>query len=456
MVDEYDSVVCIVGLGPAGIGAAVTLSKSTRAYRILCLDAGGSPRARHCSVLQQSDCNRERPCNMISGFGGCSLLGGGKVSDFPAGSGLASILGSVQSAREKLSEALGFLSDYVSLIEPDVTLTEIEKAEEYYGKQGFEFRYYDVHLYNQRELAIGYGRMMKELMSNGVSVHLNSEVTSIDLTEDGFKIVATEGRSTISVLAKYLVLGVGRLGLDFLRSLNAKLGLDGEENHLDVGVRLEFPTELVPDLSRPHGDLKLTFGDARTFCVCRDGKIAPYLLGDTYFADGHLALDYQTGLTNLGILVRLPPSGENEGISEEVRSRVRALSGGNLVYQTLSDFLGVQGQDSRNLYEPRRSIRLGQYGNVNQCFPEGISRRIKEAVRRFSSRFLPTAKWDVVWVFAPSMDYAGLLFPVGKDFSIASRLYMIGDCTGRFRGILQALCSGIICGESIIGDAHEK
>ena len=58
-------------------------------------------------------------------------------------------------------------------------------------------------------------------------------------------------------------------------------------------------------------------------------------------------------------------------------------------------------------------------------------------------------------IFAPEVDYNGLSFPVNSDFSIIPRLYLIGDCTGRFRGILQAFCSGSICAESIIDGENE-
>ena len=94
MRNDYNFEACIVGLGPAGIGAALTLSNSNLASRVLCLDAGHHPSIKSCSVLQNNSCKKEKPCQMISGFGGCSLLGAGKISAFPAGSKLGAILGS--------------------------------------------------------------------------------------------------------------------------------------------------------------------------------------------------------------------------------------------------------------------------------------------------------------------------------------------------------------------------
>jgi uncharacterized FAD-dependent dehydrogenase len=86
--------ICIVGLGPAGIAAALTFANSTCAKYVLCIDAGSYPSERHCAALENQSCKKEKLCQVISGFGGCSLISGGKISGYPAGNGLSSILGS--------------------------------------------------------------------------------------------------------------------------------------------------------------------------------------------------------------------------------------------------------------------------------------------------------------------------------------------------------------------------
>jgi len=95
-------------------------------------------------------------------------------------------------------------------------------------------------------------------------------------------------------------------------------------------------------------------------------------------------------------------------------------------------------------------------GDINQCFPNHLSAKIRKAVIYFTSRLLPKDSWEIVNVFAPEIDYGSLSFPIKSDFSIAKRMYLIGDCTGRFRGLLQAFCSGIICAEGIISNAYGK
>jgi len=454
-LSDYNSKVCIVGLGSAGIGAALTFLGSNLATSMLCLDAGTSTKNRFCSVLQNRNCKKERPCQMISGFGGCSLVGG-KISTFPAGSKLASILGSKDLAERKLSRALCLLNNYLPLQKPNITTNDIKKAKELFAKLGFEYRHYDAYFYDQEELRKGYQKIFSQLNSAGMSLLLNTELIQVDPEENGFKLVAKCDGQKITIFTKYLVIGVGRLGRSFLKSLNAKLNLNGKENHLDVGVRLEFPTDLYPEITRYHNDLKLLFKDARTFCVCKDGKIVPYFLENVFFTEGYYNPTDRSGFTNLGIMVRLKPSKQNETIFDEIKKKLLSASNGKPMYQKLPDYLNIGTQSCKSPESSKSSISFWVQGDVNQCFPHTISTKIREAIYYFVSKLLPRDRWDEVNVFAPEVDYSGLSFPVNSDFSIIPMTYLIGDCTGRFRGILQAFCSGIICAESVIGEENEK
>lgn len=448
--------VAIVGLGPAGIGAALTLAKSNRATRVLCLDAGNRPSMRSCSVVHDNYCKKEEPCQVVSGFGGCSLLSGGKVSAFPAGSALANILGSKALAERATSKAIDLFGSYVALKKPKIGSVDIRVATDLYKELGFEYKYYDAYVYSQGELREAYERIFGELKSSGMSLLLNTELIEVDRVEDGYKLTARRGDERLSISTKYIVLGLGRLGRTFLKSLNAKFNLDGKVNHLDVGVRLEFPKDICPDLTKYHNDLKLLFDSARTFCVCSDGKVAPYLLEDVFFTEGYYNPEYGSGFTNLGILIRLPPSRANERILEEIRKRCQRISKANLIYQRLSDYLANNCEKSEFPKMLNSSISFGVGADINQCFPEPVSGKIREAVYYFVSRLLPEDEWGEVNVFAPEVDYGGVCFPINSDFSIIPRMYLVGDCTGRFRGILQGFCSGIICGESIACGANEN
>ena len=456
MKGDYSSKVCIVGLGPAGIGSALTFLNSNLATHVLCLDAGTSPNNRSCSILQNSSCKKEKPCQMISGFGGCSLLSGTKISAFPAGSKLATILGSKDLAERKLSDTLDLFNNYLPLQKPNITQKAIKNAKELFDKLGFEYRYYDAYLYAPEELRKAYQKMFLQLNSADTSLLLNTELIQIHLEKNDFKLVAMHNDQKITIFTKYLLLGIGRLGRSLLKSVNTKLSLAGKGNHLDVGVRLEFPTDLYPDITKYHNDLKLLFNDARTFCVCKDGKIAPYFFEDVFFTEGYYNPMCRSDFTNLGIMIRLKKSKQNDTIFDEIKKKLLNATNDKPICQRLPDYLNISTKSGNPSKSLKSSISFWVQDDVNLCFPQPISTKIKEAVFYFSSRLLPKDRWDDVSVFAPEVDYGGLSFPVNSDFSIIPGMYLIGDCTGRFRGILQAFCSGVICAESIIGGENEK
>lgn len=448
MKDACFSTVCCIGLGPAGIGTVYTFSKSHLAQHTICLEAGVSLDNKNCHILQGGDCKSENPCQMITGIGGCALLSGGKMSGYPAGSGLVSVLGSADVTEEKLTDALQTLRDFLPVQETDVKIVP-ELAKERFRKLGFEYRYYPVFTFDQRDLTKAYKMILVKARSKGVRVFLNTEITDIKLEKDRFMLIGLRKNQEVKILTKYLILAVGRFGQKLLKSLSSRIETTHKEYHLDIGVRLEFPTDVYAHIDESHKDLKLLFDDARTFCVCKDGKVAPYRYGDMFLLEGYHSPIHKTGFTNLSIMIRVKPQWRGERFFDEIKRRVHRISGGKPVRQMLPEYLGSKSKSDFSA----SSVSFWQWGNVNKCFPTEISTRIRKAVHNFASRLLPEDQWWKVSVFAPEIDFR-LRFPIESDFSVIPRLHLVGDCTGRFRGILQAFCSGVVCAENIIGSEH--
>jgi hypothetical protein len=165
--NNYKTKVCIVGLGSAGIGAALKFLDSDLANDVMCLDVGNPLNDRSCSIIQNNSCKKEEPCQIISGFGGCSLFGS-KMSTFPAGGGLVKVLNSKDLAPRKLLEAFKLLRNYIPLQKPNITQSERKSARELFGKMGFEYKYYDAYLYNQEDLQKAYQKMVHLPYSRGI------------------------------------------------------------------------------------------------------------------------------------------------------------------------------------------------------------------------------------------------------------------------------------------------
>jgi len=444
--------ICIVGLGPAGIGAALTFWKHSLAKDLICIDAGHL-NTRVCPVLFDQECKKVEPCQVISGFGGCSLFGS-KMSLFPAGSGLTNILGSKEIAKGKIEKAFKLLSHYLPLCGMEITKIDTEKSKKFFGRLGFKYKHYDVYLYNPTELESMYHDLLLHLKSNGVRILTKTFLIDINLEKDQFIVQTKQAEKDFVIYTKYLVLGVGRLGFSLLRVLNSKFDLGGKETHLEVGVRIEFPTNLYPHIDKYHKDLKLLFDGARTYCLCKNGKVALYNIDGVCFTEGYFAPELTTDLTNVGILVRLRPSSHNEKILYEIKKRVLKLTKGKPGVQTLTEYLGRDLSSHKSTVPLKTSISYWEKVGVDQLFPSSISEKIKSAVDYFVTKIFPQDCWGDIIVFAPEVHYSGLSFPIKPDFSVVPGMYLIGECTGRFRGVLQAFTSGMICAESIIGEEN--
>jgi uncharacterized FAD-dependent dehydrogenase len=447
--------VCVVGLGPSGLGAALTLAKLGVGPELVCLDQGGSYSNRTCALLLGGACKGETPCQIICGFGGSLLLSGGKISAFPAGSGLAAILGDDGKASRKVEDAINTLRAFVPLEKPDIEQTKIDMSKELFENMGFAYKYFDVYHFHHDQLGKACEKIHSQLQSARVSVLLNSKLMDVDQEKRGFRVKVKQDGEELTILTEFLILGLGRSGKSILELMNTHLGLGGKRGQLDVGVRLEFPTHLLPPSAWYHGDLKLLFENARTFCVCKDGSIAPYVIDGVFFTEGRFTPRNRSGLTNLGIIKRYEPSDRNKILLQHIRERSIRQRNGRLVCESLTGYLDSTATVAKTSTPERTSDSFWVWGDVKSAFPASVSTEIREAVMYFAQRLIPRQHWERVKVFAPEVDYAGISFPVKPNFSIRPGLYIIGDCVGDFRGIAQAFCSGIICAESLVGDSYE-
>ncbi len=451
---EISAEVCIVGLGPAGLGVASELAGTRHASKVVCVEAGVDADKRFCTVLEGGACRRAEPCQITSGVGGAAVLSAGKVSALPAGRALVQILGDESRAVAALDEGLERFKQYVPLQNPDRSKPVIAQAAAEYSKYGFDFRYYDAYRYNRRDLVSGIDAMVSKMRQAGTSVLTESRVQTVEARHGGYDVYLAGPTGESRVRSTSVVIAGGRTAYRLISAVVGKLELGAGWSYPDVGVRLEFPTEIWPEIDRAHNDLKLHFGSSRTFCVCKDGWLAPYRVGDFFLLEGYSEPNERSGFTNLAVTVREPsPTGtQHEPLLDAIGTRLRSRSHGKPVRQRLSDYLKHVRSETRG---PRRSVErssviLYNWGNVEDCFPEAINSHIREAVTYFSQRLLPPSEYNSISVFAAELDYYWPQVQVDRTFqSNRVGLYFVGDAVGRFRGILQAFASGLVAAQSI-------
>lgn len=440
---------CVVGMGPAGIGAALALGNTGTSF--ICIDAGRLEHDRNCSALQHNLCSKEYPCSIIGGFGGCSLLSGGKISLYPAGSKFGELLGSVDEAKRQLNLAKEKWCSHINHQKISHELVDIELSRQGFEQMGFRYKYYETHQFSEKEIRDSF-EIIRPKIQRYADILSNSKLNNVVFANNRYFLYCNNLTTEFTIEAKNVIFAPGRLGRETLKLANQSLNLGAKPSRLDVGVRLEMPTELIANLIGNHGDLKLTFNNARTYCVCKGGRVASYYLEGIRFTEGLCDSTQQTNNTNLAILVRLDPSEHNEVVFSEIKKQSIEHFKGFPVFQSLNDYLGKSQNDTGKENCVQKQLSIAIAGNINLLFPEKIGQEIKQSVVYFLEKTIPKKYWSQIKVYGPEVDFNGLVFPIHCDFSVKSGVYVIGSATGHFRGILQSFCSGTICGESLLNN----
>lgn len=434
---------CVVGMGPAGIGVAHVFEQHDSSQKILYMDAGLGVEDRSCAAMGVDICARENPCKVISGFGGCSLLSGSKISLFPAGSGFQSILGSGSLAEYKLNEAKDVWLSLIGKHQNNASGNWALESEKY-KRKGFEYKYYEALSFSSEQVRSAFVGMAGRLKDKE-SLFTGCVLRSIDKIGPTYQLICEKDKSKIVIETPKVIMGLGKMGRKLYQDINEKFKISAVESHIDIGVRLEFPNEVVQGLLANHRDLKLKFGNARTYCVCQDGRVIPYFLEEAVFTEGICDDKERTGHTNLAIFCRFPATINNETLFGDIKNRV--IRNNNMpTIQGLSEYLG-EGPEGNTR---EGTLKYARYGNINNCFPQEIAIEIKDRVGYFVKQLVDKQNVNSVNVYGPEVDYNGLIFPVRSDFSVLDGLYIVGSGTGHFRGILQSFSSGLICANSIV------
>lgn len=449
--------VVIVGAGPAGIFAALELSRRGTG-RILMVEKGHGIARRRCPA-RQTACVGCTTCDIMTGWGGAGAFSDGKLT--------------------LTTEVGGWLSDFVER-------PELEQLIDYCDGLWLEFgATTDVHgpdaatattLQHEATLAgmklvpmairhLGTDRSPQVLDAMRVSleqrgVEVRTETAAARILSEAGAVTGVELSDGTVVSARAVIVAPGREGADWLADQAASLGMTLTNNAVDIGVRVECPAAIMERLTTPLYEAKLvystpTFGDTvRTFCMNPYGEVTTESYGDVVTVNGHSYAEERTEYTNFAVLV-------SQRFTEPFRdpitygrsiAKLANLLGDGILVQRYSDFKrGRRSTPDRilqGLAQP--TLSCATPGDLSAVLPYRHLTGIVEFLEALD-RLTPGIAGPSTLMYGVEVKFYSSRVQVDKNMETqVAGLYAIGDGAGITRGLVQAGASGVLAARAIV------
>ena len=420
----------VVGMGPAGLFAALELSKA--GYRPLVLERGPAMDKRVNAVERfRKDRVLDPEANMLFGEGGAGTFSDGKI-----GTGIKDSL--IREVLREFRDA-GAGDDIMYLAKPHIGT------------------------YVLREVIVN---IRKKIESLGGEIIFDTRLESL-VTENGrlksIVIIRKNAGAPESIAADALILAIGHSARDTFSMINAA-GLSMQQKPFSIGVRMEHPQSLIDEAQYgkenigklPPADYRINYKASNgrgvySFCMCPGGEVVVCSTKDGELCvNGMSNRKRDSGTANSGILcdVRTEDFGSDDVLAgvrfQEKYERLAFLNGGG-------DFTAPSCSMEAFLSEAPDSAK------VTGSLPDFVAEAIREAVPDFARKIHgyddPSA---IVTAVETRSSSPVRIIRDDQGESNIKGVYPAGEGAGYAGGITSAACDGIRAAWHIIERYHPQ
>ena len=311
----------------------------------------------------------------------------------------------------------------------------------------------------------------QELIRLGCDVRFGHQLTGLTLREGAVAGLTMEGpQGTYDLPCDTLILSPGHSARDTFQML-LEAGVPMEQKPFAIGVRIEHPQSAIslaqfgPAWERlPAADYKLACHlpngrSAFTFCVCPGGQVVAAASEEGRLVTNGMSHRARDGKNiNGGFLVGINPAdfGSNHplaGVAFQRRWEEAAFRLGGGSYhapaQTVKDFLARQASKALGSVEP--TYRPGVTPtDLDRCLPDYVTDTLRGALPVFDRKLHGFAAPDSLLTGVETRSSSPVRILRGEDYQSAVRgLYPCGEGAGYAGGITSAAVDGIRVAEAV-------
>ena len=444
MKADYD--VIIIGAGPAGIFASLTLAKMG-IDRVLLIEQGKDIDKR----------DRRSGRDLLCGWGGAGAYSDGKLN--------------------LSTEVGGFLNELIPTKKLEILL---QKADKIYLSYGAPEKIFGAHLDEIETLSTDAQRvgltfvptlirhmgtencvpvlkkMHQDLIDN-ISIKTECRVEEILTNKNEVTGVRLTNGQIIN--SRFIVAAPGRIGAGWMKSQTDSLHLPSLHSPVDIGLRVEAPASIMEPLTKEAYEAKLiyyskTFDDkVRTFCMNPYGEVVLEQSDDIITVNGHSYTQKKSNNTNFAILVSstfTDPFHNPIKYGKYIASLANMLGKGAII-QRLGDLLAGRRSTEEKI------LKCITKPTLNQATPGDLSfvlpyRYLKDIIEMLEilDNLAPGIFSKHTLLYGIEVKFYSHRIKLTKHLeSEVTNLFIAGDGAGVTRGLIQASVSGIITGKEI-------